>query len=74
MLLLFPGVTLPVVDDTKVVRSLNKEEFHSEINRLESEGWKVVTMSTNFRQALFGGVVSYVAELKRGSAQQASST
>jgi len=66
MLLMFPdiGNFSKQKNETRVVKSLNKENFHKEIDSLQLDGWEVQEMSTNFRRTLFGGVISYKAELE----------
>ena len=68
MLLMFPPCLAVSDDDVKVVQSLNKGDFNKEVELLLAAGWEVHKMSSNFRKTLFGGVISYKAELKRGAA------
>ena len=73
MLLMFPS-GLPVQDDFHTIRSLNKEDFDREVSELVSSGWEVIELTSRYRKALFGGVVSYKGVLRRGYKKQASST
>ena len=66
MLLVFPTNYNPADYEVKTIRSLNKEEFHKEIELLQASGWEVQEMYSKFRKTLFGGVISYRAELRRG--------
>ena len=66
MILVFPGVPSLNDKETKVVKSICKSDFDNEIKRLQGLGWEVEEMSTRFRKALFGGVISYRADLRRG--------
>ena len=64
MLLLFPsGLTIV---DTCTVRSINKKDFDKKVMSKKAMGWEVEEMYTKYRKTLFGGVVSYFAEFKRG--------
>ena len=64
MLLVFPsGLS---IEDTCSVRSLDKTEFDRKVRSKVALGWEVQEMYQKFRRTLFGGVVSYQAELKRG--------
>ena len=68
MLLMFPTGLQIKEKDTCSIRSLNKEDFNKRLSSKIALGWEVQEMSSNFRKTIFGGVVSYKAELTRGIA------
>ena len=67
MLLVFPTCGgMPLVnDDVKVVRDLNRKRFNARVERMIKSGWVVSEMTSSYRKSLFGGVASYMAELRR---------
>ena len=68
MLLVFPsGVK---IEDTCTVSSLNKTDFDNKVRSKMAMGYEVEEMYSKFRKTLFGGVVSYLAEMKRSGTSE----
>jgi len=64
MLLMFPS-GLAVKNETHTIKSLNRVDFDKQVQGMVKEGWDIKEMTSTFRKTLFGGVVSYKADLVR---------
>jgi len=68
MLLVFPtvGESVKTGEDVCFVRDINQGRFRERVAQKMADGWVVHEMTSSYRKALFGGVSSLKAEMRRG--------